>query len=193
MLRNMKIVSKEKFLAEKEFYINEIRKGKIFVYPTDTIYGIGCDATNSDSVLKIRKAKKREEKPFSVIAPFKEWIKKNCVVDGKTEEWIGKLPGAYTLILKLENRKAVAKEVNGGQEGLGVRIPDNWFSNIVSQLGKPFVTTSVNLSGEKNMESIDDLKDDMKEYIDYVVYEGKKEGRGSMIVNLIGEEKIKER
>ncbi len=190
----MKIITKEEFLENKEFYISEMKKGKIFVYPTDTIYGIGCDATNSYSVVKIGKAKKREEKPFSVIAPNKNWIRNNCFVNDNVEKWIGKLPGAYTLILELKNLNAAAKEVNSDSDTLGVRIPDNWFSSIVSEFGKPFVTTSVNISGERNMESIDDLKDEMKEYIDYVIYEGKKEGKGSTIVNLVeGEEKIKER
>ena len=187
----MILLSKSDFLANKKFYLSEMGCEKIFIYPTDTIYGIGCDATNSAAVAKIREAKRREEKPFSVIAPSKQWITENCVV--KNKKWLDKLPGQYTLILKMKSL-AVAKEVNSKSDTLGVRIPDNWFSEIVAEFGKPFVTTSVNLSGEKSLQDIEDLHDRVKEYADYFVYDGKKEGQPSTIVNLVREkEEIIER
>ncbi|MDO8509089.1 MAG: L-threonylcarbamoyladenylate synthase [Nanoarchaeota archaeon] len=181
----MKIIKKEEFLENLEFYFREIREGKIFVYPTDTIYGIGCDATNDDSVNKIRQIKKRDEKPFSIIAPSKDWIKKDCVVDDNSEKWLNKLPGAYTLILELRNWVAVSDKVNFGFDSIGVRIPDHWISRVIENYGKPFVTTSVNISGEPFIKNIDNVPPEMKDEIDYAIDEGNIEGNPSTIVKLI--------
>jgi len=181
----MKLINKKEFYDKKDIFLEEMKKGKIFVYPTDTIYGIGCDASNNDSVKKIRKIKKRDDKPFSVIAPNKKWILENCFVSEKVEKWLDKLPGNYTLILELKNWEAVSSSVNAGLDNLGIRIPKHWFSEIVSELGVPFVTTSVNLAREKNMTSIDDIDKDVKNKVDYIIYEGLKQGKPSTIVNLI--------
>jgi L-threonylcarbamoyladenylate synthase len=178
----MKIVTKKEFLEKKEFFIGEMKKGKIFVYPTDTIYGIGCDAENKESVNRIREIKNREKKPFSVVVPNKEWILNNCIVDNNVEKWLDKLPGKYTLILNLKERGTI-----------GVRIPNNWFSKIVEKFGKPFVTTSVNLFGEQPIKELKDLKEEIKEKIDYFIDIGIIDGRASKIVKLIGEEEILER
>src|SRR3989338_505765 len=127
----MKTLSKEEFLKNVDFYINEMEKGKIFVYTTDTIYGIGCDATNPLSIKKIREIKMRNSKPFSIIVPSKEWIKENCVINFLAESWISKLPGRYTLILRLKKFNKVArKELLNDAYTIGVRIPDIWFSQV---------------------------------------------------------------
>lgn len=190
----MKIIDKKEFLQNKEFYLEEMKRGKTFVYPTDTIYGIGCDALNDDAIAVIREIKMRDEKPFSVIAPGKEWILNNCIVNENVRKWIDKLPGPYTLILRLKNWEAVSDKVNHGMDSIGVRISSNWFSKIVEEFGKPFVTTSVNLTGEPFMVKIDDLKDEIKKRVDYIVYEGVLRGKPSKIVKLInGKEKIIER
>ncbi|UCG94990.1 MAG: Sua5/YciO/YrdC/YwlC family protein, partial [archaeon] len=78
-----------------------VLQGSVFIHPTDTIYGLGCDATRYNSVIRIRQIKQREQKPFSVIAPSKEWILENCVVG---EADLTRLPGPYTLILKLKQK-----------------------------------------------------------------------------------------
>ena len=190
----MEIVSKEEFLSKKNFFLEEMKRGKIFVYPTDTIYGIGCDASNSESVDMIRKIKKRDERPFSVIVPGVDWVRKNCFVSEKVESWLKKFPGPYTLILELKNWEAVTKEVNSGADALGIRIPDHWFSGIISELGSPFITTSVNLSGGETMRFMDDISEEIKSEIDYIIDEGLISRRPSTIVNLVrNKEVIKER
>jgi L-threonylcarbamoyladenylate synthase len=184
------IISKEEFLGDKEKFVSEISGGAVFIYGTDTIYGIGCDALNSNSVLRIRELKKREEKPFSVIAPSKDWIEENCILDANALKWLEKLPGPYTFILKLRNADCVCSEVNGGSDGLGVRIPDNWFSSIVSESGVPFVTTSVNLSGEASMTGVEDCEGSILDGVDYVVDEGVLSGEASKVIDLREGEKI---
>jgi len=157
--------------------LEAISAGKVFIYPTDTIYGIGCDATNEAAVSRIRKIKKRDTKPFSVIAPGKEWIRKNCVIPEDFSLEI--LPGPYTLICKLINKQAVDNGVNPGINSLGVRIPKHWFGSLVEEAGVPFVTTSVNISGLAHMERMSDLSESFIAQVDIIIYEGEIHGKPS--------------
>ncbi len=187
----MKILTRDKVIAKKSEILHAMKSGKIFVYPTDTIYGIGCNALNSKSVLKIHGIKKREAKPFSVIAPSKKWISENCFSSPLVKKWMAKLPGAYTLILKLKNKRAVSENVNYGVESLGIRIPDNWFAEFIKESGVPFVATSVNLTGEKPITKFSDLKSNIKKEIDYFINDGVIDGKPSVLVNLLdGKEEI---
>ena len=145
----------------------EILAGKIFIYPTDTIYGLGCDATNTESVEKIKKLKERDrEKPLSIIAPSITWIKKNLIIEEGLD--IKKyLPGPYTLLLK-------KKDINfmnhvSSNTKLGVRIPNNKFCRDIMKIGIPFITTSVNLSGEPFALKISDINPEILKSVDYII------------------------
>ncbi len=188
----MKIYTKKQFLEKfKEENFIEKLKNSVFIYPTDTVYGIGCDATNNKLIQKIRKIKQRDKKPFSIIAPSKKWIYENCAIDTKVEKYLEKLPGAYTLILKLKNKKAINKETNNNMDTIGVRIPKHWFSKIVKKINIPIITTSVNISGQKNMTNINDLNQEIKKQVDFIVYEGEKKGKSSKVIDCITEKIIR--
>lgn len=189
----MRILNFEEVNLEKQSIIDEIIKGVVFIYPTDTIYGIGCNATISSAVKKIRKLKSRATNPFSVIASSFDWIYENCIITKGAEEWIEKLPGPYTLIFKLKNSNCVAKEVNPGLNTLGIRIPAHWIRNVIAEADVPVVTTSVNKSNEDYMTSLENLEPAIKGSIDFIIYEGKKEGKPSKIIDLTGNVKIIER
>jgi L-threonylcarbamoyladenylate synthase len=179
------IITKKHFLEKEDFYFEEIKKGKIFIYPTDTIYGIGCDATNAGAIQKIRRIKQRDEKPFSIIVPGKEWILKNCVVKREFEDYLKKLPGKFTLILELNgNAKIAKKELVGEFETIGIRIPDSWFAEFLSKKNLTFVTTSVNISGEKPISKVAELKKEISDKVDYVIDDGVLEGNPSTLINL---------
>ncbi|MEK6809921.1 MAG: L-threonylcarbamoyladenylate synthase [Nanoarchaeota archaeon] len=188
----MEVLTKTELQTRFAEIAERISKGAIFIYPTDTIYGIGCNALDEKAVAKIRKLKERPTNPFSIIIPSKEWVAENCMVTKEGKEWIAKLPGPYTLIFKLKNKNTIAKSVNAGEETIGVRIPSHWFSQVVLKLGFPIVTTSANLSGRSFMTSLEDVDQKIKEGVDFIIYEGEKKGRPSKIVNLV-EGKIKER
>jgi tRNA threonylcarbamoyl adenosine modification protein (Sua5/YciO/YrdC/YwlC family) len=188
----MEIFTKEEALEYKEKLKKEILKGAIFIYPTDTIYGIGCNALNNKAVEKIRELKSRATNPFSIIAPGKKWIKDNCIIND--ENWLNNLPGPYTLVMEMKNKKAVSSHVNPGIKTLGVRIPNNWFSKIVEEIGVPVVTTSVNKTGEPYMTSLEDVDDDIKHAVDYIFYEGERDGKPSTLVIFNkGKVEVKER
>jgi L-threonylcarbamoyladenylate synthase len=186
----MKILTKDEFLVNLDEFLENIDNGAIFIHPTDTIYGLGCDATNRKSVKRLRDIKDRHEWPFSVIAPSKEWIMENCVVNESAMEWLNKLPGPYTLVLKLKNKECIAANVNFDLATLGVRLPDHWFGDFVKRAGKPIVTTSANKTGEDFMTSIDNLNPMIEEHVEFIVYEEEKHGKPSMIVDLSNEKPI---
>ena len=189
----MRILNVDELKLEKNAIINEIIRDAVFIHPTDTIYGIGCNAQNPRAVRNVRLLKARATSPFSVIAPSLDWIKENCVVAKEAEEWLDKLPGPYTLILRLKNSKCIAKEVNFSLGTLGIRIPNHWISKLVAEAEVPIVTTSVNRSNEDYMTSLEDLDPAIKGGIAFVLYEGRKEGRPSKLVDLTKNVKIIER
>ena len=160
----MQVLTKTEAKLRKEELKEKIKKGNIFIHPTDTIYGLGCSALNSAAIKKLRQIKQRPDTPFSVIAPSKNWIKNNCKLSKDAEKWIEKLPGPYTLILKTKN-SPVAKEVAPNKDSIGIRIPNHWISEIVKELGIPIITTSVNTTDEPYMTKIEDLDLDINEEI----------------------------
>ncbi|RJQ20736.1 Sua5/YciO/YrdC/YwlC family protein [Candidatus Woesearchaeota archaeon] len=166
--------------ARLQEFLLHIASGAVFIHPTDTIYGIGCDATNTTSVERIRLLKQRDTKPFSVIAPSKKWILDNCRI--KDQSALDKLPGPYTLIVPLANKNAVSPAATMNLDTLGVRIPAHWISELVAFFAKPIITTSVNLSGQKPANTLAELQ---KTATDFIIYEGEKTGNPSTIINTI--------
>lgn len=189
----MEILTKSEAVLRVGEIIERISKGKLFIHPTDTIYGIGCDATNQRAVQKIHEIKERKDAPFSVWVPDKEWIRENCVVTKEAEKWLNELPGPYTLILKLKDKKAVAKGINPRNGSVGVRIPDHWFREVVEHLGVPIVTTSANRTGREFMTSVENLDPEIKKGMNFMIYEGEKKARPSKIVHLEEGEKVEAR
>lgn len=155
----------------------EILKGKVFIYPTDTIYGIGCNALNERAVNKIRRIKRRDKKPFSVIAPTFQWVKEKCIVNFDLKKY---LPGAYTIILK-KKEPSFLNWVSD-KETLGIRIPNHSFTKKIQKINVPFITTSVNFSGEKPFSSIDEIPKEILNKVDYIINEGKLSGSPSTLI-----------
>lgn len=183
----MKVIDKSGFMENKAEMLQKIKEGAVFIYPTDTSYGIGCDATNEIAVRKIRDIKNRPKSPFSVIAPSKDWIREKCRIDPERADWLDVLPGKYTLILNLKKSDAVTDNVvldRINRKTLGVRIPGNWFSAIVEELGFPVVTTLAGFTGESHMTDLEDLHEDIKKNVDFIVYEGEKKKSPSDVVRL---------
>ncbi|MBN1385924.1 threonylcarbamoyl-AMP synthase [Candidatus Woesearchaeota archaeon] len=178
------ILTKEEVKLQEHLLIKKVCEGALFIYPTDTIYGIGCNACDDKAVRKLRDIKKRPDMLFSVIAPSKDWIRNNCVMTGEAMAWLDKLPGPYTLVLKLKDSSCIAPSVNQGSGTLGVRIPDHWIKGFVENLDFPVVTTSANVSGKVYMTKIDDLDEDIRKFCSFIIYEGQKKGSPSDIIDL---------
>lgn len=160
----------------------QIKAGKIFIYPTDTIYGLGCDATNEEAVAQIRVLKKREDKPFSVIPPSPEWILENIdIADPAMLK-----PGPFTYFVSLKNHSCITPSVRPDKtrQNLGLRTPLHWFTEHIREAGVPFVSTSVNISGMPSMTSLANLDPTIRDAVDFTIYEGPKTGPASEKIDL---------
>ena len=184
----MDIFNKNDILLKHKEIISKIKSGAVFIHPTDTIYGLGCLADNEKAVAKIRKLKQRPDTPLSIWAPSVAWITENAEIDAKT---LKKLPGPYTIIARLK-KKVLAKNVNPQRDTQGIRYPYHWFAQIVAELGKPIITTSVNKHNQPYMASLEDLDPKIKKGVDFIIYDGKKTGKPSTIINVV-EGTVKER
>ena len=177
----MKIVLLEDVITNRRVansIINYIKSGKVFFYPTDTQYGLGCDASNSNAVNKIRKIKVSKH-PFSVVAPSKEWILENLKV--MHQRYLDRLPGPYTFIFKMK-RKVVCEDV--AQKTLGVRIPDHPFTKLIQEAGVPFVSTSANMSGETPAWSAMGIPEWIEKFVDIAIHDDILKNPPSNVIDL---------
>ncbi len=187
----MEILARAELEYRRREFIDKIKAGALFVYPTDTIYGLGCNALKQRSVQKIRELKRRQTTPLSIWVPSIDWIRKYCVISPKAEAWLQKLPGPYTLILSLKENHPLAKNVTPNKT-ISVRLPDHWFQVIVEECGFPIITTSANKTGEPFMTSLENLDPDLEQNVEFMIYEGEKDARPSKIIN-VEKEEVKER
>lgn len=169
----------EMFKNNYEKYVKKILNGDVFIYPTDTVYGIGCDATNKDAVETIRRLKQRPKKAMSVIAPSKEWIIQNTNCDIKDLDF---LPGKFTLIFTLSNTSCIAKNVT--TKKIGVRIPDHPISDFVKKVGKPIITTSANISGQPTIKDWSDTPPSFKDKVKFFVSQGNITAPPSKVIDM---------
>ena len=124
-----------------------ISDGAVIVFPTDTVYGLGCNPYNRDAVLSIYEIKKREKtKPFPVIGYSKKELERVAEFN-KLEEKIAEKfwPGAITLILKVKD-KEIQKSLSLGEK-IAVRVPNNKCALALLKECKLLVGTSANISG----------------------------------------------
>ncbi len=127
--------------------LDVLRDGGIIIYPTDTVYGIGCDITKKSAIERIYRAKNMDkQKPLSFICSDLKDISTYARVDTVMYRVMRKyLPGPYTFILPAT--REVPKLLVSKQKTVGIRIPDHPITlAIVEALGRPIVSTSVNIS-----------------------------------------------
>lgn len=188
----MEILTKTEVQKRYDEIVEKITQGVVFIHPSDTIYGLGCNALNAEAVEKVRQLKQQFHQPMSIWVPSIEWVKKNCVINQQAEEALTKLPGPYTVVLKLKKKNSLAKKVILGKETVGIRLPNHWFSKVVEKAGIPIITTSANKTGQKFMTSLQDLDKEIEQEVEFMIYEGQKEAHPSKIMNVV-EGTVKER
>ena len=164
----------------KKDIVKRIKQGEIFVFPTDTSYGLGCNALKPNSIESLRKI---SNVPFSIIAPNKTWINKNLKVHNKN--YIKKLPGPFVFIMKKKGRP-VSKNLNFSNDKLAIRIPDHSFSDIVKKANVPFVMLNIFNSG-RVVRDINNLPWIVKRKVDIILDDGFLGGHPSSIIDITEE------
>ena len=167
-----------------------IEKGGIVVFPTDTVYGIGCNPYNLNSVKKIYEIKSRTEiKSLPVLAYSLEIVKEITLIDKFTEKIIKKYwPGPLTLILTLTDQKL--KKSLKLQNKIAVRIPDSKCTLKLLEKCKLLVGTSANISGNSSHTNPDECIKNIKNY-DIFLNGGTITSKGESTIIEIENEEIK--
>lgn len=171
-----------------------LKKGGIILYPTDTVWGIGCDATNAKAVEKIFQLKKRSDKKslICLVSDFK-----------MLNEYVEDVPEVAYDILKYASKPTtiiyddpirVAENLIAEDNSLAMRVPkDDFCKKLIKKLRKPLVSTSANLSGEKTPQSFKEIDPVILEGVDYIVnlHREKKSGKPSAIIKLKNDGSVK--
>ena len=167
-----------------------INKGGIVIFPTDTVYGIGCDPYNQKAVLSLYKIKKREKtKPLPVIGYSKKELEKIAEFNDKAEK-IAEMfwPGAITLILKVKDEN-IKKSLGLGKK-IAVRVPNNQCVLSLLKECKLLVATSANISGTTSLTDPNNCKRDLNGY-DLLIDGGILSDNGESTIVEIDENKLR--
>lgn len=180
--------------TEIENCIAVLKKGGLILYPTDTVWGIGCDATNPDAVDKVFKLKQRsdEKSLICLVHDFK-----------MLNEYVENVPEVAYDILKFAKKPTtiiyddpirVAENIIAADNSLAIRVTkDEFCKKMIQRFRKPLVSTSANISGEKTPQSYAEIDPLILEGVDYVVnlQHEKKSGKPSAIIKLKNDGSVK--
>ena len=179
--------------ADIKLIVDYLKQGKVVAYPTDTVYGLGCDARNAEAIKMINKIKgERGKKPLLILISDLQMLRKYCFVNNEQMQYLEKIwPGPVTVILK--RRPNLPKELTGGLNSLAVRLPENDFLiKIINEVGFPIVSTSLNKKGDKPLRNPQNLEKHFKYLPDLAVDAGECEKiKPSRLVDLRDVKNIK--
>ena len=171
-----------------------IKNGGIILYPTDTVWGIGCDATNADAVAKIYKLKKRAETQSMIVLMNGEKMIYNVFKEIPEVAWqiIDLSENPTTLVL--DKPRNVAPNLIAPDQTLGIRIVKEPFCfKLMEKMKKPLVSTSANISGQPTPKSFKEISPEIIKGVDYVVnlHREKIAGKPSTIIKLTNDSQVK--
>lgn len=163
-----------------------LRSGGIILYPTDTVWGLGCDATNPDAVAKIYRLKQSDNKKSMLVL---------CASADMVVRYVDRAPGIAFEVMELATKPltlilpgavGVAANLVPDEGTLGVRVPDHEFCRqLLRAFGRPVVSTSANISGQQTPVGLQEVAREIIDGVDFVVnprFEGKPTRRASSII-----------
>ncbi|WP_312420891.1 L-threonylcarbamoyladenylate synthase [Epilithonimonas sp.] len=174
--------------------IETLQSGGTILYPTDTIWGIGCDATNPEAIKKIFDIKKREQNKSLIILVESE-KRLQDLVDVPEMAWQIIDLSEKPVTIVYEKPKNLPKELLAEDGSIGIRIVKNdYCKKLISKLNKPLVSTSANLSGQKSPMKFSDISEEIKNAVDYIVednHDKVSEFSGSSVIKVWNNNQIK--
>lgn len=178
--------------------LETLRDGGVILYPTDTIWGIGCDATNPDAVARIYEIKKRSDSKslvllasdLDMVARYIDTIPEMAIdlVEVNDAPMTIIYPGARAAAKGTADRRLLAWNTVAEDGSVGIRIPASGFcKELCMKLGRPIVSTSANISGEPSPASFKDIPEAIKAAVDCIAdpsLESNPTGKASQIIKL---------
>ena len=171
-----------------------IKNGGIILYPTDTVWGIGCDATNPEAVTKIYALKKRAETQSMIVLMNGDRMLHNVFKEIPEVAWQIMECADKPTTLILDNARNVAPNLISADKSLGIRVVNDPFCfKLLERMKKPLVSTSANISGQPSPKSFKEISPEIIKGVDYVVnlHHEKIAGNPSTIIKLTNDLQVK--
>ena len=171
-----------------------IKEGGIILYPTDTVWGIGCDATNPEAVAKIYALKRRAETQSMIVLMNGDRMLHNVFKEIPEVAWQIMDCAEKPTTLILDNPRNVAPNLIATDKSLGIRVVTEPFCfKLLERMKKPLVSTSANISGQPTPKSFKEISPEIIKGVDYVVnlHRDKISGSPSAIIKLTNDLQVK--
>ena len=151
-----------------EKLLETLKSGGIILYPTDTIWGIGCDATDDEAVMKIFELKNRDKnKPLIILVESEKRLQDLVEVPAIAWDIMDLSEKPITIVY--DAPKGISKNLLAEDGSIGIRlVKDEFCKRLISKLNKPLVSTSANFSGEKSPKSFTDISQKLINKVDAV-------------------------
>ena len=147
-----------------------LKQGGLILYPTDTIWGIGCDATNEEAVKQIYKLKKRSDSKSLIVLVDNDVRLQRTVEEVPEVAWDIMDYSNKPVTIIYDNPKGIAKSAVNNDDSLGIRVvKDTFCKKLISKLNKPIISTSANISGEKQANCFAEISQEIKNSVDHIV------------------------
>ncbi|MEM3506605.1 MAG: L-threonylcarbamoyladenylate synthase [Candidatus Bathyarchaeia archaeon] len=182
----MQIINANNDAIKKASYV--VKRGGIIVYPTDTVYGLGCNPFNEEAVKRLIKIKGERNKPLPILASNVKDVEKIALLTPLSKNLIEFFwPGALTIVLK--KKPILPNIVTFGLNSVGVRIPKSQFTiELIKNCGGLLIGTSANISGEPPCKSVNEILKQLNKklsLIDLIIDGGSSGiGIGSTVIDL---------
>lgn len=174
--------------------LDTLKNGGTILYPTDTIWGIGCDATNVDAIKKIYDIKNRDANK-SVIILVENENRLQDLVDVPEMAWEIIDVSVKPVTIVYETVKNLPKELLAEDGSIGIRlVKDDFCKRLIGKLNKPIVSTSANLSGQKSPITYNDISEEIINAVDFSVEENREKistYTGSSVIKIWNDGRIK--
>ncbi len=150
--------------------VEVLRKGGVILYPTDTVWGIGCDATNAEAVKRVYEIKRRVDSKAMICLVDSEARLCRYVRNVADVTWSMIELSTKPLTIIYDNATGLAENLLAEDGSVGIRVTREEFSKeLCYRFQKPIVSTSANISGEPTAQKFDDIDEEIKNAVDYVV------------------------